>query len=59
VARHSPQVCGRVDGLQQIRHVFSSIPVHHTLGQSGQRVGVRQACAVLGIQRLMQQRLRV
>lgn len=59
VARHSTQVCGRVDGLQQIRHVYSSVPVHHALGQSSQRVGVRQACAVQGIQRLAQQRLRV
>jgi hypothetical protein len=49
VARHSPQVCGRVDGLQQFRHVSSSVPVHHALGQSGQRMGVRQACAVQGI----------
>jgi hypothetical protein len=49
VTRHSTQVCGRVDGLQQFRHVCSSVPVHHALGQSGQRVGVRQACAVQSV----------
>jgi hypothetical protein len=49
VARYSPQVGGRVDGLQQIRHVCSSVPVHHARGQRGQRVDVRQACAVQSV----------